>query len=172
MPQTTLAYSLPITLECLNVQGQGVRVEFQKTGDRFAHTILALQNGKATPLLTSVEGTPDDVAPPSPPFSELHQQGEIVFLSGATTLGHWSMSVEVAEGRLLFDVACRLKKKPDGLGSTYRVAEGGYLLEPEESAKTTLQDGTQMVTPSMSSDQNFPATIQWRYTIAVSKTSK
>ncbi len=162
MPETTLANSL----QSLNAQGQGVRVEFQKTGDRFAHTILAVQNGKVTPLLTSIEGTPDDVAPPSPPFAELHQQGEIVFLSGATTLGHWSMSVEVADGRLLFDVACRLKKKPEWLGVTYSVAEEGYLLEPDSPAQVTLQQGKQLVTPSMSAIPDFPATIQWRYTIA------
>ena len=168
MPET----SLTITLESLNTQGHGVRVEFQKNGDRFGHTIFGVHDGQATPLLTSIEGTSDEIAPPSPPFAELHQQGEIVFLSGATTLGHWSMSVEVVEGRLLFDVACRLKKKPEWLGSTYRVAEEGYLLEPESPAQVTLRQGKQLITPSIPSDQNFPATIQWRYAIATHKTRK
>ena len=53
-------------------------------------------------LLESIEGTDDQPAPPSPPFTELHEQGELLLLTGATKLAHWSMSVEAADAALVF----------------------------------------------------------------------
>ncbi len=169
MPEASLAVSLPTTLEWLNAKGQGVRVEFQKNGDRFGHTISGVRDGEATLLLKSIEGTPNEIAPSSPPFAELHQQGETIFLSGATTLGHWSMSVEVVDGRLLFDVACRLKSEANWLGNTYRVVGEDRLLEPGDATVATLQQDTLLIMPLPSTDDRFPATIQWRYSIATRK---
>jgi len=129
MAEPTSAVSQPTTLECLDVRGQGVRVEFHKRGDRYGHTIFRVRNGEEVPLLESVEGTPEAIAPTSPPFADLHQQGETIFLSGATTYGHWSMSVEEVDGRLLFDVACRLMHPVEWLGSTYRITASENFLK-------------------------------------------
>ena len=161
MSEASLAYRL----ECLDGQGQGVRVEFQKQGDRFGHTIFAVRDGQPVPQLTSIEGPPDQIAPPNPPFAELHQQDELLFLSGATTLGHWSMSVQAVDGRLLFEVACRLMKEADWLGSTYRVVADNTLLEPGDATQSTLQQSRLLVAPSLQKDARFPTTFQWCYSV-------
>ena len=169
MPEPSLAVSQPTTLEWLNAHGQGVRVEFQKNGDRFGHTIFGVRDGELTPLLTSVEGTPDEIALPSPSFAELHQQGDTVFLSGATTLGHWSMSVEVVEGRLLFDVACRLKRQTEWLGSTYQIGASDYCLQCQDDTSWERESDLLTIFPKVREAGNYPATMQWRYSIATSK---
>ncbi len=168
MPEPTLAATQPTTLEWLDAQGHGVRVAFQKNGDRFRHTIFAVRDGELTPLLTSVEGTPEEIALPSPSFAELHQQGETVFLSGATTQGHWSMSVEVAEGQLLFDVACRLKRQTEWLGSTYQIGESDYCLQCQDDTSSERESDLLTLFPKVREAKNYPATMQWRYTIATS----
>ena len=134
------------SLESLDQRGNGVRVDFTKRGDRFGHEIYAVGGGKADRVFLSDEGSESEANPATPPFQELHCQGNMLFLTGATTLGHWSMSVGevlVAEDELsrrlfdkryglneppkhpkqrsyvAFEVACRLKSEHDRLGSSY-----------------------------------------------------
>ncbi len=155
--------SLAFSQEILNKNGEGLRIEYQKRGDRFAHTIFAVRDGEATPLLTSVEGTPVEIAPASPTFAELHQQGDTIFLSGATTLGHWSMSVEVAGGQFLFDVACRLKRQTEWLGSTYRIHTPDYCLQCQEDTSWEREGDLLTVFPKVREAQSYPATRQWKF---------
>ncbi len=125
-------------LEVLNKAGQGVRVEFHKSGDRYGHVILAIHGEKRFPVLKSFEGNLGQVLPHIPCFLEFHQQWQTLFLTGASSAGHWSMSVQVAEARspeegdhgcraatqlLSFDVACRLKESGHHVGSEYLLAE-------------------------------------------------
>ena len=162
----------PVVLEALDAQGQGLRVEFQKQGDRFTHKLFAVSgkpvSGKEVQLLLeSVEGPPGEAAPPSPPFTELHQQQDTLFLTGATTLGHWSMSVQALDNRLLFDVACRAKSTPNNLGSTYRVLSNGTQLESKNATVTHPAKHTQRITPHHSPKPSpTPTTLQWQYTLA------
>ena len=86
-------------IEQIDAGGNGLRIEFVKQGDRFGHLIYVVRAGETLPILRSIEGDAEDFEPPSPPFAELHRQGELVFLSGATTLGHWSASVETPPER-------------------------------------------------------------------------
>lgn len=88
------------TLEVLNEAGRGVRVEFHKSGGRFGHVILAIHGEKRFPVLTSVESNKSQLLPHIPCFSEFHQQEQTLFLTGASSAGHWSMSVQVAEARI------------------------------------------------------------------------
>ncbi len=156
----------PVVLEALDAQGQGLRVEFQKQGDRFSHKIFAVSNANAQLLLESIEGPPNEVAPPSPPFTELHQQQDTLFLTGATTLGHWSMSVQALDNRLLFDVACRAKSTPNNLGSTYRVLSKGTQLESKNATVTQPTEDTLQITPHHSPKPSpTPTTLQWQYTL-------
>lgn len=119
-------------IECLNDQQRGVRIAFSKQDDRFFHTVFGIRGDQSVPLLNSVEGTPEDDEPPSPPYTELHQQGDLLFLSGATTKGHWSMSVQNAEHVILFDVACRMHSEVANLGSTYKTVQAAQTLEAGE----------------------------------------
>lgn len=162
-------------IECLDAQGCGIRVVFQKEGDRFSYTIFGVSNGEERPLLSTVEGSADDFSPPSPPFAELHQQGEMSFLSGATTLGHWSMSVEIRDGKIYFDAACRAHKEIDNLGCTYRVHTSGvdtseYALELGAATTSESKGGTLHIGPessALSAAQKFPTTFQWRFSFGV-----
>jgi len=139
-------------LECLNSRKNGVRIEFCKRRDRFEHTIFGVRNGVAEPLLMSFESSDEEFIPLSPHWAELHRQEDTLFLTGATTLAHWSMSVQPAQLTeelssnlfdkrfglneppkqrchfLSFDVACRLKAKPKNLGSHYQCAEFAQII--------------------------------------------
>ena len=93
-----------------------LRVRFTWQGDRFAHEVSVLNDGSWQPALASVEGTPQDDWPPSPPFQSLHiehrEDGRtLALLVGMAGKSHWSASIEIdAEARaVLFDVACRLR---------------------------------------------------------------
>lgn len=101
-----------------------MRVEFHKSKDRFEHVILAIAGERQFPVLISCE----DRAANSlqvPCFQELHQQEQTLYLTGASSACHWSLSVQVVETQhfLLFDVAGRLKNTEQSVGSEYRVAE-------------------------------------------------
>ena len=85
------------SVQVLNELQRGVRVDFNWSGDRFRHIIFAIRDQESVPLLESVEGTTNEQAPPSPPLTELHEQDEKVFLTGATSVGHWSLSVEARQ---------------------------------------------------------------------------
>lgn len=154
-------------IECLDAQGHGIRVVFQKEGDRFSHTVFSVGNGDERPLLSTVEGSADDFSPPSPPFAELHQQGEMSFLSGATTLGHWSMSVELRDGKIRFDAACRAHKEISNLGCTYRVHANAYALELGAATTSACEGDTLHIGPESSTAQKFPTTFQWRFAFGI-----
>jgi len=174
------------------VSQEGVRVEFRWTGDRFSHTICAVKSGQTELLLESIEGNPADSFPASPPFVELHQQGETLFLTGATAAGHWSMSVEPIrlgkQAGFLFDAACRIKSLPDGLTSCYQkaesvraslsdssllliAAEGELRLEalplPDTQEKLSCQlaflENEVRLIREIDRAETLPATVRWRY---------
>ncbi|HCK40789.1 MAG: hypothetical protein CMJ72_03385 [Planctomycetaceae bacterium] len=84
-------------VETLDEFGLGIRVEFEWVHDRFVHTLIAIQQGKQTRMLESANGNPDNIYPPSPCLTELHQQDTTLFFTGATATCHWSMSVEKCE---------------------------------------------------------------------------
>lgn len=160
-------------IECIADSGNGVRVEFTKKGDRFTHTILRVTKGESHPLLQSVEGTSADVSPPSPPLVELHCQEDVVFLSGATTIGHWSMSIERVEQRLVFDVACRLRTVSKRLGSSYQVHDLNYRewmdFNIEHAKKRSVLLNLVRIEHIDPLPNTFPTTLQWRYGIASNK---
>ncbi len=129
----------PEVLAALDAQGRGVRVEFKKQGDRLGHTLCAVTDQGVVSLCTSVEDTAVACFPASPPWTELYRQQQTLLLTGATSQGHWSLTVRAAveivsqpaavaglqpgSHGLIFDVACRLKAEPTTLGSGYRCTE-------------------------------------------------
>ncbi|MFC1757330.1 hypothetical protein ACFL2H_00995 [Planctomycetota bacterium] len=127
------------------------RVNFAWSGDRFSHTIdRRNEEGAWETILRSVEGTPDDSWPPSPPFQEVesHVVGNgltCLLAVGRAGSSHWSASVEEIqddlrsedETRFRFDVACRLKSSESILGSTYELNQS---LSQENSSDTIYKD--------------------------------
>ncbi|MCE9545258.1 MAG: hypothetical protein K8T25_07045, partial [Planctomycetia bacterium] len=122
---------LPVILE-----GAGWRASFHACGDRIAHTIGVVVAGRFVPLLASMEGTPDDDWPPSPPLTTIDVPAKsgggsathptttttAALLVGMAGRSHWSLSVELdaQAWRITFDAAVRLKELPARLGSAYR----------------------------------------------------
>ena len=176
----------PTILEVLNEVQKGLRIEFHWLGDRFGHTLFAVNGSDSTRLLESVEGTSDDVFPPSPPIAELHQQNDTLFLTGATTAGHWSVSVEPKlqgnQGCLVFDVACRLKSVTQQLSSSYKVASahGDYQLRAlpleadrvQSSCQINSLKTTHVFTCDFNSGSTLPVTLRWRYQICMEPTAR
>ncbi|MGI9430503.1 MAG: hypothetical protein ACR2NM_17715 [Bythopirellula sp.] len=161
--------SVAFLREAVDSQGNGLRVEFTKPADRFGHTVLGVRGGEVVPILCSIEGTPEDFAPPSPPLTELHQQPSLTFLTGATSIAHWSMSVEVVEGGIWFDVACRAKRQPPVLGSAYQVVEKQFELEVGATCCVNQSGNLLNILPAAeaSNMEEFPTTFRWRYRISL-----
>lgn len=109
------------------LDGGGLRVTFQRPGDRIEHTISLANGTSFVPLLRSEEGQPDDDWPVSPPFQEIDVSNRspdeaIAYLVGKAGSSHWSMSVTLeASLRIIrIDVACRIQSSPDHMGSRYQ----------------------------------------------------
>lgn len=73
-----------------------VGVEFELQEGRYSHDIWLVVDGERIPVFKSVEN-PTELHLPC--FTELHQQGMNLFLTGANGPCHWSMSVEVGDAR-------------------------------------------------------------------------
>jgi hypothetical protein len=183
-----------MTLESRTSDGCGVRVAFQRLADRHAHNVVLLDGARIVPLLASAEGTDEEDWPPSPALQHATTAGEpgeetALLLVGMAGTSHYSASVEsdAGQGSLVFDVACRVREHPRRLGSTYRavvaalpVGQGvefeiaGLVcrIEPLAAADQPLcrvEPTVEGVRIAAAEDANLalPATVRWRYRIAV-----
>jgi hypothetical protein len=110
------------------LEAGGLRVRFALHEDRYSHEISLADGSQWIPILLSVEGSPEDEWPTSPPLQSLHLESrpgnrQLALLVGMAGHSHWSMSVELdpATARVTFDVACRARGGPLGhLGSRYK----------------------------------------------------
>lgn len=163
----------------------GLRLTWTRRGDRYAHT-LWVRDGDGGPwqaALESLEGSPAEPWPPSPPLQQLHVErraaGPVALLVGQAGRSHWSLSVEVraADGAVVFDAACRFGGEPAWLGSRYRV------IDPAAASRLAvgpLDGSTRVDFPAMrAAADNGPAvwtigpelgeprppTIRWGYSI-------
>jgi hypothetical protein len=115
----------PAILAALEVasNGKGVRVEFTKVDRVISHTIYLVNGGEKIPVLESVSRTAAQ-----PCFTELHQQGEMLFLTGADGPCHWSMSV--SKGEMFFEQKAKFDKE------TLQLLERRYGLNAPRVAET------------------------------------
>jgi hypothetical protein len=117
-------------LETTGQDGLSLRVEFLWHVDRYRHVVSVIQpSGLSIPLLESIEGSPVDDWPPSPPLQNLHLDAQpggrrVGLLVGMSGQSHWSASIgPTTNGTgLVFDVACRAGRSPGRLLTTYRIA--------------------------------------------------
>lgn len=104
-------------------------VRYSKLGDRLSHTIGIQDGDSYLPLLESIEGSPEEPWPASPPMQQMVAES---FTPGASPVllgvglsgnGHWSAAIETLNSRILkFDIACKITKSSHSMGSEYRVA--------------------------------------------------
>jgi hypothetical protein len=152
----------------------GVRVEFTKVDRVISHTIYEVNAGKKTPVLESLSGSASQ-----PCFTELHQQGDMLFLTGADGPCHWSMSVESRQNSpgssLLFDVACRIKEPGLKLSTVYAVlstgAKHGFLINsPAADGATGCSIKSNAlrvcIMPTAVLPNTMPATVRWKYGVS------
>ncbi len=136
--------------DATTLEGLGVRVVFRRLADRFLHSVEATRETEKISLLESVEGTPEDDWPASPPLQELHFENRpdgsrLALLVGRAGRSHWSLSIEAAAdaSRLVFDAACRVREAPQQLGSEYRLppALAASALGSEFGRRTAVELG-------------------------------
>lgn len=176
----------------------GLRLEFRRTADRFAHQVWAIADGRSELLLASQEAAADDVWPSSPPLQELHLESrpggrELALLVGMAGHSHWSLSAELdpAAGSLAFDVACRMRDGAGPLGSLYQT-ERIWRWSPEPTTLTCTALGRNyrievdrvvapdgrlalpsstfvLVEPAHAKDASAaPRTVRWRFVVSTS----
>ncbi len=123
------------------------------TGDRTGHGIWWCEGG-AELILSSLEGTPDQAWPCSPPFQEIVAEniaagGRPALLGvGMAGKSHWSATIE-GDGfseAIAFDIACRTAAVPALLGSAYLIADHWTATRVSESSLSICHtDGRQVV---------------------------
>ena len=120
-----------------------LRIRFARLDDRFQHSVEHRRTDVEDwrTLLESVEGTPSESWPPSPPYQQVEQhvagsENTCLLAVGLAGSSHWSATVEEvysgdqlrdAETRLRFDVACRIKPGAANLGSVYAPADSASI---------------------------------------------
>lgn len=138
------------------------KLTFTWRGDRFEHTLESPQGRLIA--LSNAGGIE------TPVFTELHQQGDLLFASGMSGDRHWSASIEPIVGGFLLDVACRAKTLAEGLGVVY---EGvGLWLEsdptdPDAPTNVAAAGDGQVVVPLAEHDSP-PVTVRMRYRVVAS----
>ncbi|MCE9554753.1 MAG: hypothetical protein K8T91_15465, partial [Planctomycetes bacterium] len=168
------------------LEAAGLRLSFHAFGDRLAHTVGLVVGNRVVPLLASVEGTPADDWPPSPPLTtiELSSQAGVqhALLLGMAGRSHWSVAVVLNEAarRLEFEIATRMKEPATLLGSAYRTMvaarshrEGVELAVDGETIRVEApsQQPAVRVTPDGLNVPvelpagPFPQTVRWSYAI-------
>lgn len=157
------------------LEADGLRVVFFKQGDRYAHRVEWFDDvhGAWTVAVESLEGTPDDPWPPSPPFQQLHVEerptGRVILLVGMAGRTHWSAAVEVAADckAITFDIATRVQVRPQRLGSAYH-REGKTLAEAPHDivlrSTSTAKRQPLQIMPDV--EAIVPGTIAWKYEIS------
>lgn len=180
-------------LEAVGRDGRGLRVAFRWDEDRFGHEISCLEGADATVCLTAELGRDQDPWPASPTLQQLSleelQPGQpSALLLGMAGQSHWSQSVDAdpATASLTFDVACRVQREPQWLGSRYRVQHeaacrptsagcialgGGVELTIELAAdsppaRITSAGRSLVIAPDLRV-LRFPSTVRWKYRISL-----
>ena len=178
-----------LTLQTGLTRGRCLRANFHWHRDRFAHTVGLLEDERLIPVLASHEGPHQDDWPTSPAFQEAsldtrHFPSKYVLLVGMAGTSHWSASVEAdpSEAVLRYDIACRIKRSPVNLGSSYRsmtlvkstnsqqaqmtIADHVVRLHVEQSEDLRCyveptENG--VVVRATTTADSFPQTVRWKY---------
>jgi hypothetical protein len=148
-----------------------LRVVFDQLSDRTGHRIEVLRNDAWISVLESVEGSADDDWPKSPALQTVHVEarptGSVALLVGMAGKSHWSASVaaDEASGRVVFDVACRVAREPEWLGTTYRRRDMNVSQVVVESSLISENSESAVIRPQQELSSALPRTVQWKYVV-------
>jgi hypothetical protein len=167
------------SIETTTADGLHLRIEFQWLGDRFGHTISAVHpSGEIRPLLESIEGTPADNWPTSPPLQSLSIETlkdgrRAALLVGMAGGSHWSASIEATPCRaeFIFDMACRHNRQPIWLGSRYLWLIDSALTGlavTGDCVRVTHAERVTAIEPCETTGQR--STTRWRFSIGIAST--
>lgn len=185
--------TVPTSSEVAIVSGR-LRAVFDRRDDRWGHRVeWCSEDGRALPLLKSVDGSPHDDELPSPPLQELHVQQiapgvEAALGVGASGRNHWSVSLTPDSGPderpmsdvLRFSLACRLRENVPQLLCTYRLIPPAQVAHFETRSVVITGQGIKLRVQSDQSlrpaddclaivagkgDQVTPCTLKWSYCI-------
>lgn len=174
--------SLSITqLESLQLRGERLRLELIGLPDRVGHR-LWLRETPGTEerlLLESVEGTPAEAWPASPPLQDASFEtrpdgSQLLLLVGMAGRSHWSASFQLLplEETIEFDIACRTNEPPEFLGSAYQVPESGnvqFTTVLGTCAPVTDNEPNviRIMPAAPPSDAKYPTTFRWVYRVTL-----
>jgi len=173
------------TRSTLILEAAGFHLTLLPCGDRLAHTVGLVLPQRVVPLLASLEGSPDDEWPPSPPLTTVEtlpgsSHAQALLLLGMAGRSHWSASIRISEPNrsIELEVACRIKEQPAWLGSSYRTMVAGEMtghvaqLKVEDqtvgiaavgaSVHVTREGLKIAVAPPVGP---FPQTVRWNYSV-------
>lgn len=164
------------SLDSSGRNGLTLRIEFIRLADRYGHVISIIElGGLVRPILESMEGSPTDDWPPSPPLQnlsieELAPGRRAALLVGMAGRSHWSASIEAVPGQaaLVLDIACRTGDRGVSPGSRYRVLspEAPQLAVIAELACTVRPEGEDLIA-IVPGETGSSGTIRWKYRISL-----
>ena len=122
------------------LESDRLRVRFWFCEDRYAHEVWLAVGGEWIAVLASVEGSPSEDWPASPPLQSLHFErlgmaNQSALLVGMAGKSHWSASIELdpTGNCARFDIACRVRGAiKQVLASTYRAMPGVSALQERD----------------------------------------
>lgn len=149
-----------------------VQVDIYWLGDRFGHTVSVIRDGQAEVEWRLAAGSVE-----SPVFQELHEQatdsGEpILFLSGAASGAHWSMSVHSEGKEIRFDAAARIARRP--IRRVIEYAGSGYpprivsFAPLASDTRVTCGESIVTVAADCAVEESLPTTLRWQYVVGPS----
>ncbi|TWT46930.1 hypothetical protein [Botrimarina hoheduenensis] len=137
----------------------GLQITFIWQADRYTHQIVS-----STGCLRALA---DEADAETPVYTDLHQQGELLFVSGMSGDRHWSASVEPTAAGLVFDLACRTKSAADGIGVIYRGNGARAVTLADDRAPVTVETvGERQTISPLGPLPAPPLTLRLRYQIS------
>lgn len=152
---------MAITQEAIT-NSAGVQVKFQWEADRYEYAFSVGEHQ----LLAITEDAIE-----TPVFSDLHQQDQLLFLSGMSDDRHWSMSIEPTDKGFALDIACRAKSPIESIGSVYSATKDstwkltGVAIDATAAPETkTLDEAKLSVLPEGDLSESSK-TVRYRYLV-------
>lgn len=158
---------------------------FERTGDRYTHTLCVCVDDHKSPAIVSFEGDDQTLWPPSPPIQDVtfeERNDCSVFLGvGRAGTAHWSSSFQLMDNkrRLVIEHACRTPVVPEVLSISYSIKDHWLIDAPDkkglvvleslqakqqlriEAANIEKSDRIVSAYANISEHCKFPATLQW-----------